>query len=313
MKHIFIINPVAGTGKARDYFMPRIVEELERLDADYKMHITTKAGDAIRFVKRLCSLRKDFSQTLRFYACGGDGTLNEVLNGAYGYANVEIACIPAGSGNDFIRNFGDEKAFRNIKAQLEGYAVSVDLIACNLDRHTRYYGINLVNTGLDCDVVEYMEEVKRLRLLNGRMAYIYGAFRAFLSLKSYPLTIEADEEKIFDGVATLLAIGNGTTYGGGFRATPKAKVDDGLMDVCLVRRIDHIKFLKLIGDYKKGEHIKIGKKDSAVSYRNARKLTVRSEEPILVSIDGELKEVRELQAYLLPKAVRFVVPENGYE
>lgn len=309
MKHIFIINPVAGTGEARKLFMPRILEELKNYDLDYKVHITTKKDDARRFVKRLCSFRKDSSQTLRFYACGGDGTLSEVINGAIYFSNVQIACIPAGTGNDFIRNFGDAKKFRDIKAQFFGRAHPVDVMAYRSDDGQIRFGINLINMGVDCEAAQYMETAKKTKLLRGTSAYIFGAACAFARLITHRIQVLLDEKKTHDGEITLLAVGNGTTYGGGFKATPEARTDDGLLDICLVKKINRRQFLQLVGSYKKGTHLISKQAREVIRYRKAQKIEIRSEQEIGIAVDGEIIHTKKLQVEVQPRAIRFVVPD----
>lgn len=310
MKHIFIINPVAGTGKARGFYMPRILDELKKQRLDYKLHITTKPGDAKRFVRRLISFRREEKQTLRFYACGGDGTLNEVLNGIGFSKNVQLACIPAGTGNDFVRNFGDAKSFCSIPAQLNGRVQAVDVMEVLADDKRRMLGINLVNMGLDCEATKNMEAVKNNPLLKGSAGYLYGAAKAFVQLIAFPYTIYADEKKEFEGEATLLAIGNGTTYGGGFRATPEARVDDGRMDMCLVRRINRRQFAKLIVPYRKGEHLQAAGAERIIHYRQVRSVRIEGKNGIEASIDGELLKADTLEINILHKKIQFVVPKG---
>lgn len=308
MKHIFIINPVAGSGKAREFFMPKILTEIQKYNIEYKVHLTTKVGDARRFVKRLCSFRKDPAQTLRFYACGGDGTLNEVVNGAMDYRNIQIACIPAGTGNDFVRNFGDGKKFRDIEAQLRGTPQMVDAMQYRTEDGKKQLGLNLINMGVDTEAVKYMEMVKQKKILRGTSAYIFGAACAFFQLTSYDIHMRLDGRGEFEGEITLLAIGNGTTYGGGFRATPEAKVDDGLIDVCMVKKINRRQFLQLVGSYKKGEHIKVDSAKDVVRYRKAKSIEILSEEPMGISVDGELIHTKKLEVKALPKVICFVIP-----
>lgn len=309
MKHIFIINPVAGTGKARAYFMPRILSEIQKSEVEYKVHLTTKVGDARRFVKRLCSFRRDLNQTLRFYACGGDGTLSEVIDGATGYPNIEIACIPAGTGNDFVRNF-DNKLFKNITAQIRGRATSVDAMIYRTDSGMMQRGVNLINMGVDTEAVKYMEMVKQKKILRGTSAYIFGAACAFFQLSSYDVKVKLDGKADFDGAITLLAIGNGTTYGGGFKATPEAKVDDGLLDICLVGKINRRQFLQLVGAYKKGTHIKEEIAKNIVRYKRAQKIEIQSETDLGVSVDGELIHTKHLKVEVKTHGIRFVIPNK---
>ena len=183
MKHIFIINPKAGKGKAYN-LIPDIQKEIRKINSNHsiecKIHITKGKDDAKRFCKKMCILNKGI-ETLRFYACGGDGTLNEVVNGVYGYENVEVGCIPTGTGNDFISNFPGRN-FDNISAQISGKTVLIDLLGCKTDDDFRL-GVNIVNTGFDCDVVKYMEEGRqKIKSLGGKSLYIYGVAQAFLDI-----------------------------------------------------------------------------------------------------------------------------------
>lgn len=308
-KHIFIINPVAGTGKAHSLFMPKILSELKKYSIDYKFHITTGVLDAKRFVKRLCYFRKDENQTLRFYACGGDGTLSEVVNGANNCKNIEIACIPAGSGNDFIRNFKNAD-FKNIEKQINANSQKIDLMKCTLDDKYSVEGVNIVNMGLDCQVVKYMEKVKKTKIINGSMAYIYGALKAFFKIESYDVSVKADDKKIFDGAMTLLAIGNGTTYGGGFRAAPRAVTNDGLLDICIVKKINRRQFLELIGDYRNGNHIDNPNTKDIIKYEKAKKFEIQSRNGLDISFDGELVKIYKAIVEVIPRAINFVVPEE---
>lgn len=307
MKHIFIINPKAGKGVAYSHFMPRIIKELKLLEnkIDYKIHITTGKNDAKRFCKKMCMLKKG-EEILRFYACGGDGTLNEVINGVYGYNNVEVACIPSGSGNDFVKNFDGN--FTDIKSQIDGQSVDIDLLGCKIDSGF-VLGVNIVNTGIDCDVVKYMEAGKEsaIKMLGGKGLYIYGAMRVFFDMKY--IDVEISSEKLnYKGEATLLAFGNGKCYGGGFLAVPLAEVDDDIMDICLVKKINRKEFLNLIGAYKKGEHLNIESAKDIISYEKVKSAKLKSDKVLSISMDGELIESRTLEIEIIHNAVRFVLP-----
>lgn len=309
MKHIFIVNPVAGLGNAKELFNTKILSYMKKREIDYRIHITTGIGDAKNAVEHFYNKGEDKDETLRFYACGGDGTLNEIVNGAIGKENIQIACMPAGSGNDFIKNFGDEEIFRDIKAQLNAKVKSVDCILCKLDDKTQKYGINLINIGADCIATRYKQSVKA-KFLKGATAYIYGAVRAFIELASIPISIDIDDKENLKEDITLLAIGNGTTYGGGFKPTPHAIVDDGILDICMIKHINRAQFLNLIGAYKKGEHINVKAGKGVISYKLAKKLELNSKDEIDITIDGEMLRTKKLYAQIVPNAIQFVVPQK---
>ena len=113
MRHIFVINPKAGKEKNREKFEANILAAGKKLNKKAEIYETTAAGDGEDFVRRT-SAAKSPDEKIRFYACGGDGAVNEIFNGAYGFDNVEVGVIPMGTGNDFIRNSGTAEQFRDI-------------------------------------------------------------------------------------------------------------------------------------------------------------------------------------------------------
>ena len=154
MKHIFVINPAAGKGKNLPTLLASITYACEDLKVEYDVYHTQAAGDATTYVSETCKQNPD--KKFRFYACGGDGTLSEVLNGAVGNDNAEIAVIPAGTGNDFVKTFRHPEYFTAIQKQVLGTAEKIDLLKYN-DR----YSLNIINVGFDCDVVVKVAEIKR--------------------------------------------------------------------------------------------------------------------------------------------------------
>ena len=133
MKHIFVINPAAGQGKALDFIRPKIEEICKKEALDYEIYVTEKKGDGIEYVEN----KAKSGEEIRFYACGGDGTLYDVVNGAFGYKNAQVAVIPLGSGNDFIRLFGTKEDFLNLEDQINGVPVEFDVIKCGNEERKR--------------------------------------------------------------------------------------------------------------------------------------------------------------------------------
>jgi len=126
MKHFFIINPAAGNGRIQEAILPRILDAVKKWGAEYEIHRTSGPGEAVTYVKG--RIEANPGERVRFYSCGGDGTAAETLSGLYGAEGAELAIIPAGSGNDYIRNFGKKEQFYDVTAQLAGDAVPVDVI-----------------------------------------------------------------------------------------------------------------------------------------------------------------------------------------
>ena len=334
MKHIFIMNPAAGKGKAGKLFLPKIIETAKRIGVDYEIHRTIAPGDAEHFVKGRCEAQKAMPEKddiLRFYACGGDGTLNEVANGAYGHDNVEIAMIPAGTGNDFPRYFGDSKYFEDIEGQILGEARPVDLIRYETtlanavtgslshdldcifesdpDPVVRY-AVNVSNIGMDSNIADLVAKIKEYPLVPGPLAYGLGTGIAFVKKEGVTLEIMLDNGEIYSGGIMLVAIGNGSYYGGGFNGVPKAVVDDGLIDVSIVGNISRRTFLSLIGKYRKGTHLEDPSTKSFITYRKCKSLTIRPADTMKLCTDGEISVVGDTAFEIVPGAIKFSVPRG---
>jgi diacylglycerol kinase (ATP) len=332
MKHIFIMNPAAGKGKAGKVFLPRIIETSKRMGIDYEIHRTIAPGDAQRFVNKRCGTGEtgtEPEEILRFYACGGDGTLNEVVNGAYGHNNAEIAMIPAGTGNDFPRNFGELKLFEDIEGQILGKARPMDIIryesvpANPLSGSIMFdldflfdsdpdpvvrYGVNMFNIGLDCSVVAKAAEIKAHPFVPGTLAYGLGVAIVLWRKEGVRLEIRFDDGEVIRGDFTLIAVGNGAWCGGGFKGVPKASAEDGLIDVSLVGNVSRRTFLSLIGKYRKGTHLEDPLAVEIITYRKCKSLTIMSKNTVKLCTDGEISTVGETIFEIVPGGINFSVP-----
>lgn len=308
MKHIFILNPAAGKGKSEKKYLPLIHDVAREMKVDYEIHRTINIGDGERYTRQRCENRSSETELLRFYACGGDGTLNEVANGAYGFKNVEIAFIPAGTGNDFARNFEKKKGFLDIKSQILGKGIAVDLLRYTLDDQPARYCINMLNIGFDCHVVIKMDELRKYPFIAGTSAYISGVGLVLLKKKTLDLTISMDDGEKFSGSFLMMAAGNGKYSGGGFKGLPEASVDDGRMDISIIKDITRRELMGLIGHYKKGTHLETKLGQRIVDYKQCRTLYVEDEINFCIAIDGETAQTKKLFVEVEPKGIVFSVP-----
>lgn len=224
MKHIFIINPVAGKGKGIE-FKEKIEGIFKDLDLEYEIIITEESGYAIKKVRELTSKEK-----CRVYSIGGDGTLNEVLNGMVG-SDSELAVIPAGSGNDFARTLYKDISFDNILQELiYGEEKTIDVAKLN----ERYY-LNISSVGFDANVVNNARKYKKYKFISGPMAYAIGLINSLITFKSMKLKFEVDGKEI-NTEMYLIAVANGKCYGGGISIAPNAEIEDGFLDVYAIRK-----------------------------------------------------------------------------
>ena len=299
MKHIFILNPMAGKGDKIASLRENIKNTCERLEADYEIYETTARYDAEDFVKKTC---ESSSEKLRFYACGGDGTLGEVVNGAVGAVNAEIGLIPIGTGNDFVRNFDTPEDFFDIEKQVRGEARAIDLIKCN-----ERYGVNVLNVGFDCEVVVTMDTLRRNPLVPKNLVYGASVAGNFFKKFGTQMKIMADDIEI-NRPMMLCAIANGGFYGGGYHAAPRAALDDGLIDLCIVEKVTRAKFISLIGSYKAGTHLESKAAKDCITYKKCKTLKIELPEEHNFCIDGEIERMRDVNIELVHKAILFSVP-----
>ena len=298
MKHIFILNPAAGKTEGKEKLEKAIREACK--EADYEIYTTKKPQDATEYVKTCCEKNPD--QEMRFYACGGDGTLNEVAAGAYPYSNASVSVIPCGSGNDFVKAFGGAERFLDIPALMQAEAKPIDLIKAN-----EHIAVNVLNFGFDTTVAKTIPKVKRKPLIGGKNAYTTGIVTALLTAMRTKCSIVADGEELTDGCILLCTIGNGQYVGGSFRCAPRAIVDDGLLEVCMFRPINHIRFVQVLGPYTEGKHLDDPKVSKYLKYRRAKEIVVTGKN-LMFSLDGELVTADRLDIQVMKGALRFANP-----
>ncbi|MBQ6702570.1 MAG: hypothetical protein IJN17_06420 [Clostridia bacterium] len=291
MRNIHILNPAAGMAKA-NYKVPENVEVYE----------TKGPRDMENFIRRTASE----DPSVHFTVYGGDGTVNEAVNGIMTAGNEAIekcvlSVVPKGSGNDYARNFSDTEKFNG----------KVDVLKIN-DR----YGINSVNIGFDCDVVVETDKLKRHRLTSGSMGYIVGVIKVLFRKLGSKMQIEITEKngKIhnFDGEFLLTAVGNGKYCGGGFKFAPAAVLDDGSFDALVVKKMGRFTFLKLVGAYRSGTHVDVERCEprekfkSEISYFKCKKMTVKNIKRY--GIDGEIFDGESVEITVIPRALNIEMP-----
>ncbi len=316
MKHIFVINPSAGQGEAHD-LIPEIDAVCSVAGVPYEIYETTSVGDAQRYVAECCAAERcrEHGEHLRFYACGGDGTLNEVVNGAFGYDFAEIGFIPAGTGNDFIRNFPDGR-FDDLVAQIKGQTNLCDLIhyeGVADGEHVSRYCVNMFNVGFDSNVVDQTARMKRLPLVTGSMAYLMSVAAMLIRKKGADLRVEyAAGGFVYDGKLLLIAVANGSFCGGGIKGIPRAVTDDGVFDVSLVRNVSRLTFVKLFPKYMEGTHLGDPRLTDVIRYTREKSLTITPNPPgegtMKLCVDGEIVKAGKMRFTICPKAFRFIIP-----
>ncbi len=302
MKHIFIINPAAGKSDSTAPVAAGIRRTCVERQLDYEILTTEYPRHAIELVKKKAV--EYAGRTMRFYACGGDGTLNEVAAGAAGLANVSITHYPCGSGNDFIKLFGvDCQAFKDLNALIDGKEVALDYMETDCGAC-----INVFSVGVDARVASGMQKYKRIPMLHGAMAYNISTVENVLKGLSEPYEVEVDGA-VFSGKQTLILAGNGRYYGGGFNPVPEADPTDGLLDVLIIKAVDLITVMKVIGAYKAGRHRQY---PQYITHLKAKSMSVRHRDgkDMQVNLDGEIIPSPRVSLRVADHKLRFVIPQS---
>jgi len=298
MKHVFIINPAAGRRDSTQKIYA-MAEQLRRdHDQEVECILTRHQGHATEIARKLC----ESGEKLRFYACGGDGTINEVANGILGYDNAAMTCIPVGTGNDFLRNFGpDGVLFRNAENLWDGPEFSLDVIDVN-----GRIALTIACAGLDARVARDVHKYGETPLLTGKGSYVVSLIVNFLfrSISSH-WTVELDGQAVEDDYAVITAC-NGRFYGGGFMPVAEARMDDGVLNTLIVKKISRPMFLRFVGPYSKGEYAKFPQLATCYTPKIIR---IRSEQPDIVTcLDGECTASDDVTIRLSDKRLRFFGP-----
>ena len=298
MKHIFLYNPAAGLGEDK-----ALIEAAVAQNEDCEFYETKGPRDATVYVEKRIAAAPD--DRLCFVACGGDGTINEVASGVAGHTNACFTVFPCGSGNDFVKVFGGRERFLDIDALLAAEPAPIDILKVD-DR----WCINVFSFGFDTSVLKTMNAVKRKPFMGGKRAYYVGIVDALMKSMRTGCIITVDGEPFFDGEILLCTFANAQYVGGSFKCAPRAEVDDGLIEVCLVKPISRLSFVKLIGTYTAGTHLEDPRMKDIVCYTRAKKLTVESAKGLLpVSLDGEVIERKRFTVEIVPGGVNFALPK----
>lgn len=303
MIYHFILNPKSGRSRKQQKLEAEIKSSCNKRQLNYHIYYTTCVGDATEYVKSMIRISQEKQ---RFICVGGDGTINEIANSAPMNPNVEFGVIPRGSGNDFVRNFSNLKHFSSIDAQLDGEAISLDLIKCNEN-----YCVNMVNIGFDCSVVKEAERLKRHKWVTPGMSYILGVVVVLFKKFGTKMRLVFDDGEVIEREFTLTAIGNGKFCGGGFMAAPRALLTDGLLDICAVDKISRLTFISLVRSYKKGTYLESKKAMRYIRHRRVPHFKMEFDTPIPICIDGEIKGAKTVDFEVVRNAFNFVVPKGS--
>lgn len=298
MKHLFLINPAAGKRGSTDALCRQIVDTFTALGLAYEIFLAAAPRDC----EARARAAAESGEPVRLYACGGDGTLNEVVNGAAGYDNAAVTNVPKGTGNDFIKLFGPtyRSAFSDLAALAAGPQSAFDLMDCN-----GRLGIDVCCAGVDARIAADVHKYKSIPLLNGMAAYSLSLIvNVLFKGLSRPTRILAGDT-VLDGESTIICICNGRHYGGGFMPVGDAQPDDGILDMLVVPKVGRLTFFRLLGAYAKGRY---REHPEVLAHFHGQSFAFSSPQELTAVVDGEVIHAKDFHVSLSPKKVWFFYP-----
>jgi diacylglycerol kinase (ATP) len=291
VKLTILFNPAAGRGKARR-LLGQALEVLRQGGMEPQVRESRDAQHLVGLARQ--AVAEDPQMVV---SAGGDGTHHGVLNGIFG-SKVSLGMIPLGTGNDFGAALGipaEPRAAASIL--LAGSTRQIDVARVG----PRVYGC-VAGVGFDSVVTRFANE--RVRRLRGRLAYAWAILRCLKRFRSEPLELRS-EVRDFSGPMMFAVVGNHSTYGGGVRIAPRARIDDGLLDVCIVPPMPLLELLRWIPRAYRGEHLA----HPGIIYFQAKRISLTSPSPLELFGDGEFITELPASIEIAPHSVKVVVRE----
>ena len=305
MKHLIVVNGSAGG------FDPAFEEKVNEAfkGLDFEIYKTTGPRSVIPFLKEYLKKEKD---TVRVYACGGDGTIHEVVNGVVGADNAEVAIVATGTGNDFVKIYGGKERFQDLPSLIKGEAHPIDVSELTGEGvEGPIYSVNVINFGFDAIVGAmgnyYKEHGLPEGTKEGTNPYDYALKHDAMKHGRFnDIEVFADGEKLNEKQMLLATLAQGQFVGGQFRCAPKSDNTDGLIDVCVLKTMTFLGLGMIIGTYTKGGHL--DKPRKKIVYRRAKEIRMNGPKDFDVCVDGEMIKGNNFAVKVIPGAVKLVLP-----
>ncbi len=273
-----------------------IKERFRNTSLNWRIVETWHEGHATILAREAVAAQPD----IHIYSVGGDGTLNEIVNGIAGTKAV-LGIIPCGSGNDAIRSL---TTVHDPVLLLEGL-IDARIEAVDLGKINDRWFLNIASVGFDGEVVRRTQRFKKLPLVSGSAAYVWGILSALIQNQSYPIRLSVDGGEPVETELLLAAFANGRFYGGGMQPAPAADMTDGLLNTCLVTPLTRRKILSFFPLFKKGNHGKL-KEVSFSTFRHLHLELIQKDggpDVLPMNFDGEMTTATTIDVSIVPKAL----------
>ena len=311
MLHI-IVNPSSGNGAAGKGWYG-FATDVSLRGYSFEVRFTEKRGDATRFAREYAAREVE-----TVVAMGGDGTVNEVINGLMTAAGprspgTQLAIAAAGTGKDLVRSIGTRTFVQMLDALDAGHTTAIDLALLtyvDVDtgaEATRFFA-NVADMGLGADVARRIETSPSGKALGGMVSYLVQAVKTIRVFKGKEIQLKLDGETAFEGLAQMVVFCNGAYFAGGMRIAPLSSLRDGLLDVIVLEDVGRRELLtSLLPRVYLGRHI--GQK--GVHHFTAKQATIDTPEPFMVELDGELPGLSPVSVNVHPQALTVVALPDG--
>lgn len=308
MKHLLIVNSHAGH-ESQEALNSLIEKSFKGLD--YEVYTTTGPRSCITFLKEYFT--KNTKETTRVYAIGGDGTIHEAVNGIIGFKNAELAILPYGTGNDFVKIYGvfneNLKEYQSFDKLISGTAEPIDISkisGTNLEEP--WYSINVINFGFDA-IVGAKGNENKLKGIKDPYGFTHAIVPAIAKGRFNKIVVSADGEPINSKKLLLSSIAQGQWVGGEYHASPKSDNTDGLLDIVVFKTMSLSKLLiKLFKKYHDGVYMDEKGLEKSYFYKKAKKASIDAPKDIDVCVDGEMIKGTHFDIECLPGAIKLVKP-----
>ncbi|MDD3852744.1 MAG: diacylglycerol kinase family lipid kinase [Syntrophomonadaceae bacterium] len=306
IRSMFVVNPASANGRTCKTWI-QLEKHLKDNNITFGVSMTSRPLEAIELTRK--ALWEGYEHII---AVGGDGTLNEVVNGFFDDQGVfinesaRLSMIPMGTGGDFARLMQMSNQPENIvRLFLKPQTVSCDLVRATFtnwqgEPASRYF-INIADVGLGSDTVFRVN--RNSKLMGGPLSFLVGAVTSIIAFKNLYLKVNIDNRNVYAGDSCLAAIGNGQYFGGGMKVTPRAVINDGWLDIVVVEGLGKLELMRNIIPIRKGEHLK----NPRVHYHTGKKVIIESQDNLYFEMDGETPGRGNLIFEVLPAAMNLIV------
>ena len=300
MKSEIIVNQTAGGGKPKQ-IMPQIISYFNQREFQFHISYTSANKGATLLARKAANQGVDLVVSV-----GGDGTINEIVNGLLTAKHQPIlGIIPAGWANDFIKSIPIPNQVESACEIIgRGKTMPIDVGLIN----NSIYFVNVFGIGLDAEIAKRANQMKsdhpKWKTLSAYV-YVFAALQKLLqSLPCYKTKMTIDQTKVNENLL-ILAIANGKIEGGKFNIAPEAKINDGLLDICLIKKLSKWRCLKFLPKAMNGTH----KKVPEVCFYHGRQITIEIDRPVSAQVAGEIIPAQKIyQIKLLPHQLNIIVP-----